>query len=55
MSRFNFKAPAAVAGQLLALASSATVEAIENGVRGKEVLTPSMLAARRPEFPGIPK
>jgi uncharacterized protein (DUF1800 family) len=53
VSRFNFKAPPAVAGELLGIASSTeTLAAIEKSIQGKEV-TPSMLAATvlgSPEF-----
>ena len=53
MSRFNFKSPAAVAGELLSTApSAATVASIEKGIQGKEA-TPSMLATivlSSPEF-----
>ena len=45
ISRFNFKTPAAVAGDLLGTTpSAATLAAIEKGVQQKEA-TPSMLAA----------
>jgi uncharacterized protein (DUF1800 family) len=53
VSRFNFKPPAIVAAELLGIGpTSATLDAIEKGIEGKEV-TPSMLAAvvlGSPEF-----
>ncbi len=53
VSRFNFKPPAAVAGEILNLApSAAMLAAIEKGIQGKEV-TPSMLTGvvlSSPEF-----
>ena len=53
MSRFNFKSPAAVAGELLGTVPSAvTVASIEKGIQGKEA-TPSLLATivlSSPEF-----
>ncbi len=53
VSRFNFKQPAAVAGDLLGIsASTETLAAIGKSIEGKEV-TPSMLAAGvlgSPEF-----
>jgi len=53
LSRFNFKAPSAVATELLGFSPSPlTIESIEKGIQGKEV-TPSMLATvvlSSPEF-----
>lgn len=53
VSRFNFKQPAVVAGDLLGIAASPeTMAAIDKSIQGKEV-TPSMLAATvigSPEF-----
>jgi uncharacterized protein (DUF1800 family) len=53
VSRFNFKPPAAVAGELLSVPPPpAMLEAIEKGIQGREA-TPSMLAATvlsSPEF-----
>jgi len=53
ISRFNFKSPAAVAGELLSMAPSpAMLKSIEKGIQGKEA-TPSMLSSlvmSAPEF-----
>ena len=53
MSRFNFKSPSAVAGEILGMTPApATVESMEKGIQGKEA-TPSMLATivlSSPEF-----
>ena len=53
IARFNFKAPAAVATELLSTApSAATLDAIQKGIEGKEA-TPSMLTTivlSSPEF-----
>ena len=53
MSRFNFKTPAAVAGEIFGMApSAAMLSAVEKGIQGKEA-TPSTLASivlSSPEF-----